>query len=307
MRNRIVGIAAAVLIAATAAAAAGDVVVVRGGAKIPIRGPILRRGETVLLTRTDGTLLSLPVSEVDFKATAVASAAPPAPRPAPAIASVPETPAAAARANRERPKARVRLTDADVAHQLDLTGSRGPEEKKEGGGGSGPGRVEIADYDQQQAGEQLLVSGTLRNPGASSATNVRLTVTALDEKSQTISSTQAVLANVLLEPGRTAPFSARLSPGQVRVAGLRFAPQWLATAPAASSGAGWAAAANSGEAPEASAPRTAAPPAPSPAPYGRGLLYAAPPPPASFQPPADGKTGYIPGASSPENQPKVPQ
>ena len=41
--------------------------------------------------------------------------------------------------------------------------------------------------------------------------------------------------------------------------------------------------------------------------YGRGTLYAAPVANAPSEAPADGKTGYIPGAASPDNQPKPPE
>ena len=51
---------------------AADVVVLKGGGKIELKQPPVRRGNTVLLTRKDGTLLSVPFSEIDQKATAAA-------------------------------------------------------------------------------------------------------------------------------------------------------------------------------------------------------------------------------------------
>ena len=92
-----------------------EVVVLKGGTVISLKSPPVRRGDTVLLTRTDGTLLSVPASEIDREATASARAKegppPPAATPAPA-----PTLAGAARAAREVPRARVRITDADVSH-----------------------------------------------------------------------------------------------------------------------------------------------------------------------------------------------
>lgn len=308
MASRILAACGLVALACSASMPASEVAVLRGGTRIELKGPLVRRGNTLLLTRADGTLLSLPASELDLPATAAANAASPSPRPASAVARVPETPVEAARSAREGPKARVRVTDADVGHQVEAFRASG--EKKEPSGGSGAGRVEIADYDQQRSEADLLVRGSLRNPGATSATSVRLNVTAVDEKGQPIASAPALLSSVSMEPGRTVTFSARLAVGQTPVASLRFAPQWISIplAPAglpASSAA--PSAPSSGPAAEPSGPRPAAQPAGGPVPYGQGVLYAAPPPSAPSQPPADGKSGYIPGASSPENQPKTPQ
>ncbi|MGI0150189.1 MAG: hypothetical protein ACREDF_11745, partial [Thermoplasmata archaeon] len=58
-----------------AAAGAADVVVLRGGLVIPLRRPPMRQGANVLLTRADGTLLSVPASEIDREATAAATTA----------------------------------------------------------------------------------------------------------------------------------------------------------------------------------------------------------------------------------------
>ncbi|MGH9366678.1 MAG: hypothetical protein ACRD3M_03275, partial [Thermoanaerobaculia bacterium] len=90
--------AALVLLMALSAGAAGasDVVVLRGGGRIDLKQPPVRRGNTVLLTRKDGTLLSVPFSEIDQKATAAARATPAGPvTAASAAAPVPETPAEA--------------------------------------------------------------------------------------------------------------------------------------------------------------------------------------------------------------------
>ena len=75
-----------------------------------------RQGNVVLLTRADGTLLSVRASDVDWKATAAAKAARGPGKPAPAVMPPPESPAQAAKSGREGPKARVKLTDADVSH-----------------------------------------------------------------------------------------------------------------------------------------------------------------------------------------------
>ena len=111
--------AAAFLFAAGAALlAAGDVVVIKGGARIELKKPMARQGNVVLLTRADGTLLSVQASDIDWKATAAATSAPPA-KPAPAVWVSPQTPAEAARSGKDGPKARVKLTDADVSHPME--------------------------------------------------------------------------------------------------------------------------------------------------------------------------------------------
>ena len=302
--SRILAACALAGLAWSGATSAAEVAVLRGGTRIELRSPLIRQGNTVLLTRADGTLLSLPASELDLAATAAANARP-SPRSSAKAVGVSETPAGAARAVREAPKARVRVTDADVGHPLRAIGSAAPEEKKDSSV-SGAGRVEIADYDQQRADADVLVRGNLRNPGATPATGVRLNVSAVDDKGQVIVSAPAVVASAILEPGRTSAFSARLAVGQTPVSVLRFSPQWIST-PLAPAGSAAPGAAGTPAAPgaEPSAARPAA--QPTALPYGQGLFYAAPPPSAPSVAPADGKTGYIPGAASPENQPKPPQ
>lgn len=298
---------AAAVLASFANAASADVLVLKGGTKMSIKGPILRQGQNVLVTNSDGTLLSVPASEVDFQATAAANRTAPAAAPAPAVTPLPERPAEAVRATKG-PKARVRLTDADVNHQMETA-------RAEEGSGVAPaaavGRVELVDYSQQKSGDQLIVRGSLRNPGTGTVNGVRLNVMALDENGKVLSAAPATVAGSSLDPGRTVTFTATLSVGSVRVPILRFAPQWIPPPPPPEKEAPPAPEAGSeqaGEAkPAAPAASQAKAPPPQPTPYGRGMLYAPPAASAPTTAPADGKTGYIPGASSPENQPKTPQ
>jgi hypothetical protein len=306
---------------AGAAAAASDVVVLHGGARIDLKQPPVRQGNNVLLTRRDGTLLSVPASEIDAAATSAARAAAAAPAPAsPAAASGPQTPAQAAKATRGGPQARVRLTDADVGHYLDTGGEPAGEEKKAEGpatGGTGA-RVDIADYTQSKTDDNLIVKGTLRNLGTAAALSTRLTVTPIDEKGEAIDSTEATLSTGTIEPGRSVSFTATIPVGTRAVGTMRFSPRWVSQAPPAEAAAaggsgaaparGQASAATAAAAPAAgAAPAAARPPAPVPTPFGQGSLYAAPAPNAPSVAPADGKTGYIPGAAAPEDQPKPPE
>ncbi len=302
------------LFAAVALAFAADVVVLKGGARIELKKPPVRQGAVVLLTRSDGTLLSVSAADVDWKATAAASAERRGPAaPAPAVAPPPETPAEAARSGRNGAKARVKLTDADVAHTVEAENASGEKEKKEGEPRSGASRLEVADYSQEKSGTDLVVRGTLRNSGGVPVTSARLTIMALDEKGEKIASGDAAISSDAIASGASVSFSAKIPIGEKTAASIRFTPQWLAPAPTAPASS--AASATSASSPIArpTPPAGGRPPAsgqspePQPTPYGRGTLFAAPAPPASTSPPEDGKTGYLPGMASPENQPKTPQ
>jgi hypothetical protein len=282
------------------AAALADVVVLKGGTVIPLKQPVVRRGNTAYITRTDGTLLSVPASEIDRDATAAANRPKEAPA-APAAAPPASNPADAARA-KEGQKAKVRITDADVSHPLEFpeaTDAAKDKDKKDQGGGSGIGRVEVADYTREVNGATLVVKGSLRNPGQGPAENVRLSISAFDEKGQSIDGTNASLSKGTVDPGSTVEFTATLTVGEKTVGTLKFQPQWTTPKPPPSAAA-------PGQAPVAGGAPANAPPKPVPTPYGRGTLYAAPPANASTDRPTDSNTGYLPGVSSPDNQPKPP-
>jgi hypothetical protein len=298
---------AALVLFFTAAAGLAEVVVLKGGTVITLQHPPVRRGNNVLLTRTDGTLVSVPASEIDRAATAALSAAPPPPPPASAVPARPATLAEAARAARDVPKARVRITDANVSHgesSAEPAAGEPAEAAKEAT--SGAGRIDVADYTQEKSGDAMVVRGTLRNPGTSSAVNVRMTVTAMDGKGQAITSGEAGISSASIEPGKTAAFSVTIPVGGRIVGSIRFSPRWASTPPAPAAEDPARAPVSSAAPGAATAPRSNEPPPPPPTPYGRGTLYAFPPASAPSVPPADGKTGYIPGASSPSNQPKPP-
>jgi hypothetical protein len=288
--------AAALLTGAAALASAGEVVVLKGGTVVPLKEHWVRRGNTAYLTREDGTLLSVPVSEIDREKTAAANhTAPPAPsQPA---AAAPSTPAEVVRAGKDTHKAKVRITDADVSHPLDLDAAAGEEKKEQAAVGGA--KVELDDYTQEKSGNNLLVKGKLRNVGQTIAQNVKMTMTAVDDKGDAIEATNATLSKGSVEPGRTVDFSGTMNVGEKPVASVRFSPQWSVPPPPA-------AAPKPGAAAASAAPSSGTPPAPAPTPFGRGTLYAPPVANAPSAPPPDGKTGYIPGATSPDNQPKPP-
>jgi hypothetical protein len=288
---------------------AGDVVVLKGGERIELQSPPRQQGNNALLTRADGTLLSVPMSDIDLKATAEARKAVRKPEP---VAEAPaQTPAEAARVGREGPKAKVRVTDADVAHETVQAEASAPgsENKDAPKGGA---RLDVAGYDQSRAGTNLIVRGSLRNVGGTKASNARLSVTAMDENGDPIGTGEASMSKGTMDPYETVAFTVSVPVGEKIVGSLRFQPQWLSAPPPASPAEAAAAAqkpAGNGAQQTASGAASSASqvPAPTPTPYGFGLYYAPPIPPAAIGvPPADGKTGYIPAPSDPASQPKPP-
>jgi hypothetical protein len=291
------GLAAALLAGASAVCLAGDVVVLKGGTVIPLKQPVVRRGNTAYITRADGTLLSVPSSEIDRDATAVANQA-----QAPVVQEkqAASTPAGAVRDTKEGPKARVRITDADVSHPMEMETAPADKDKDKKDQGPGMPKVEVADYTQEKNGAALVVKGSVRNVGQGSAENVRMSVTAIDEKGQSIDGANANLAKGTVDSGSSVDFNASLNIGDKTVASVRFQPQWTSPPPppAPTPRPGTAAAAAAAAANRA--------PTPLPTPYGRGTLFAAPVANAPSEVPSDSHTGYIPGASHPDNQPKPP-
>ena len=290
------GFAAALFAGAAAVALAGDVVVLKGGTVIPLKQPVVRRGNIAYITRADGTLLSVPSSEIDRDATAAANMAP-APAPKEVVAS--STPAGAVRDAKEGPKARVRVTDADVSHPLEMEASTAADKDKKDQGPGSP-KVEVADYTREKNGASLVLKGTVRNVGQGAAENVSMMVSAIDEKGQSIDGANANLAGGTVEPGKSVEFNASLNVGDRTIASLRFQPQWTSPPPPPPPPP------RPGTAAAAAAAAANKPPPPAPTPYGRGTLYAAPAASAPSVDPGDSHTGYIPGASHPDNQPKPP-
>jgi hypothetical protein len=220
-------VSAALALCLAGRAAAGEVVVLRGGVTIELKQPWVLRGGSALLTRKDGTLLSVPVSEIDLKATAAAkskSASPPArSRPPSRSAS---TPAVAAKVSRNLPKSKVRITDDQVSHTEAAASAHGGSGKTDGRSSAGAAHVEIPQYDQDRAGSRLIVRGTLRNSGAAPAESLSLSVHVLDGKGETIAATDARLSKGMIEPGRTVDFTATLDVGENFVGTIRFFPKW---------------------------------------------------------------------------------
>ena len=298
MRNVRFGFAALLLASAAASGFAADVVILRGGSRIDLQEPPKQQGNTAILVRSDGTLLSVAMSEIDWKATAAARSRGPEPAK-PVVVAPPSAPTDALRTGHEE-RARVRVTDADVGHAAELPARPGETLKPSEMKANAP-RVEVGEYTQAKTGSNFVVTGQLVNPGTTSALNVRLMVTPVDEDGTAMTTAAAAVANGTIEGGRSVAFSVSIPVGEHNITQVRFLPQWQTPTPPP---APVAAAAPAAAAPAAAASK---PPAPAVTPYGQGTLYAAPAPSAPMKPPADGNSGYIPGATTPDNQPKTPQ
>ena len=150
--GRVIGSALFLAISACGLSA-GEVVVLQGGARIELQKPPVRQRNLVLLTRTDGTLLSVHDADIDWKATAAArnTTGGPAKERA-AVDKPPERAAQAMRAGRDGPKARLKLTDADVGHVVEEEPAPGEKEKKGNEARSGVARSKVADDTQEKVG-----------------------------------------------------------------------------------------------------------------------------------------------------------
>jgi hypothetical protein len=237
VRIRISILAAAIVLAAAGSpAAAQEVVVLKGGTRIALKKPWVRQGNLALLTRSDGALLSVPVSEIDAQATRAAREAARAPKPEPAAPAEAATPVEAARAAQEAPKARVRITDADVAHEyVPETAPAAPGEaaSQNAPPAAAESRLYVSGFTQESGDGVLMVKGTLQNGGAGRAVNTRLTVTALDADGKELGSTEASLSKGSLDGGENVEFAASVPVGREGppAVSVKFTPQWIGGPP----------------------------------------------------------------------------
>jgi hypothetical protein len=278
-------------------AAANEIVVLKGGKSLELSKPYLVKGSQAVMTLKDGTVISVPVADVDKAATAAARAKASAAPAAGSAAPAPATPVEAARAQQAAPKARVKLGDDDVSHG-------GYEEPaNEGSSQSGEGSLQVVDWDQKVNGENVSITGTLRNTGKAVANNLSMSVSGKDDAGKTVATASADIAAGALEPGASAGFTATLN-SAVRLGGVRFAPKWTTPAPPKTEEKE-----SAGTAKKPAVPAPAKPPAQAeekkPA-YTPNPNYAPPTASAPTTAPSDGSTGYVPGAHEETPPPPPP-
>jgi hypothetical protein len=295
---------------ATTAAASAQVVVLRGGTRIELAKPYGLRGAQAILVKKDGTVLSVPASEIDRKATEQANAHPaPARNQRPAA---PETPAEAARATAGA-RGKVQITDADVAHPMNFS-EEAPAES------SGGARVQVVDWKQAISGGNIIITGSVQNVGTDAANGVSLSVEAVDGQGKVVATGFGNVTAGTLAPGATASFSATLSANHP-ISTFTFHPRWEIPArpEVSAAGAGNSSAADKdkdkdkekGKKAEGSAAAKPAAPAAAPASAAAEKEKAPPPPQPGYAAPianapvnAPAQPGgtYVPGVD-PQNQP----
>lgn len=283
-----------------------DEVVLKDGRTISTRGPYKVKGRSAVMTAADGTLVSIPVSEIDLEKTAEAQAkaaetVPPEATPTPKAL----TPAEAARVKSSR-KASVVLNDSDVSHPLDTSeGATATTESSE------DGKVEVSSQRViLKEGEPgaFFVTGSLANTGQTEVSTIALSIEAVGPSNKTLQSVFGTIAKDTLAPGEKTSFTAELKTGE-RPTVVRYFPRWkvqVRPEAAADATAG-------GEKPAAPSEEATPTPAPTKPPAPPTPRPTRPVPPGSAAPVASGPVGqpekpggtYLPVPS--DGQPKQPQ
>lgn len=280
---------------------AADQVVLKDGRTLDTKKPAEIRGRQAILVLADGKLVSIPAAEIDQEKTAAlaakaTAAAKPAATPPPAATTL----AGAAQATRDGRKATVVLTDQDVAG-----GWLEPEAEKKPGGG---GRVVVSNVSAKKTSNGTTVTGSAQNVGNGAVEGVTVTVEAVGEKGETVSSAFGQLSADTLAAGEKATFTAFLDTA-ASASNVRTLPRWRSTQKEAEEAgkapAGGKQAAAKGEAPPAEPSPTPVPTkAPEPTPPPRAPDVAAPPANAPVGAPSQPGGAYVPQPSS--DQPKPP-
>jgi hypothetical protein len=291
------------LVSLTAGPLAAGQVVLKDGRTLDTKKPPQIRGRQAVLLLADGTLVSIPASEIDTGKTAAAAAkaaeAAKLPAPTPVVARPPSL-VDAANATRDGKKASVVLTDQDVAAgELDATGTKKA---------AGDGRVVVSNVSAKKGASGTTVTGSVQNVGDLSVEGVGVTIELVGEGGKTVASAFGQLSADLLAPGEKATFTSQLDT-EATAQNVRVLPRWRSKEKEGSP----TDPASPGSKP-AAAPGTAPPagptPAPSPAPAAtrapaqRSPDMAAPPASAPVGAPNQPGGGYVPQPSS--NQPKPP-
>jgi hypothetical protein len=291
------------LVSLTAGPLAAGQVVLKDGRTLETKKPPEIRGRQAVLLLADGTLVSIPASEIDTARTAAAAAkaaeAAKLPVPTPVVAKAPSL-VDAANATREGKKASVVLTDQDVAAgQLDAGG-----EKK----AAGDGNVVVSNVSAKKGASGTTVTGSVQNVGDGSVEGVGVTIELVGEGGKTVASAFGQLSADALAPGEKATFTSQLDT-EATAQNVRVLPRWRLkekegdkTDP--SSPAGKAAAAKEATPSAGPAPVSSPAPAATPAPAPRSPDMPAPPASAPVGAPSKPGGGYVPQPSS--SQPKPP-
>jgi hypothetical protein len=291
------------LISLTAGPLAAGQVVLKDGRTLETKRPPEIRGRQAVLLLADGTLVSIPASEIDTAKTAAAAAkvAEAAKLPAPTtVVARPPSLVDAANATRDGKKASVVLTDQDVAAgQLDAGG-----EKK----AAGDGRVVVSNVSAKKAASGTMVTGSVQNVGGGPVEGVGVTIELVGDGGKTVASAFGQLSADALAPGEKATFTSQLDT-EATAQNVRVMPRWRSRETGGEKSDPGSPVAKATAAKDA-IPPAGPTPAPTPAPAAtrppapRSPDMAAPPANAPVGAPLQPGGGYVPQPSS--NQPKPP-
>lgn len=193
---------AGVLLLATAAAANADWLVTTSGAKVETRGPWKVKGRSVVFNDAKGALSSLRLADVDLAASAIATSE----------ALITATAAAKPAAVVQRPVTHV-ITDDDVARFEPEGGTVTPTDPAATEAAAAPpagpqsNKVSVSAWEREERGDDLVITGTITNPGPDTAVAIRMTTNLYDESSQQIASKAAEVATNTLAAGQSTTFS----------------------------------------------------------------------------------------------------
>ncbi len=198
MRSRRLWAGGGLLLAlAGAAPVFGDWLVTQRGERIETVGPWEVRGKLVVFTQTNGTLASMRLSEVDLEAsrgeTERAKSPPPAPPPPPPK------------------KAVLVLTDADVKKSAPPAAApSGAEAAAPKPAGTVTEDLVVVSWQEiEGSGElELQLMGELRNKASDVISDVKLTVRLLDSQGGVLATTEAMIPDDALGPGKSTRFRA---------------------------------------------------------------------------------------------------
>jgi hypothetical protein len=198
--------------------AAADLLQLHDGSRVQTRGPWEVRGARVVFTLPNGTLGSVPASQVDLEASWRVTREALAPKPLPTPA--PRRPAVLTLTDADLPAASrdpARAVDAAPGDAASETGSGvapKPDAAPDGGG-----ELEVVHWSSRYDGETNTTSlaGTIRNPGNDIRFGIRIEVAAFDRDGALIAKSTLTPLPPGLPPGGTAGFVLQL-PGAPSVA-----------------------------------------------------------------------------------------
>ncbi len=194
-----------VIAAAAAVSALGADVILKDGQSIATAKPYAVKGKMAVLTLTDGSLVSIPVADIDVEKTAAAAKvapAAPAAEVVPVPARKPTTPGEAAK-SRPGKRASVVLTDGDVRGSVDQPDGEKAEK--------GDGEVSMGPTSETRTKTGYSISGSVVNSGKGDVTGVAVSIELVGENNKSLQSTFGKFAKDSLSPGEKATFSAEIA------------------------------------------------------------------------------------------------